>query len=461
MGEAIAKFLAFVSLSAGMIAFGWTTAARLGPERKLAGIHRWLLSWSLKGMLVPWCIWLLMNIGLSWYLQPFMPQIQAAQNRGAPWVPELLGMTGIGLMIISSYWTAATLGWFLFSTAGVIEEDHQRDFKILCWTCLLALALPGALIIVFGGWPWLGVALSLMFGPIAFWSPALINPPKLPPIYARAVARLKFGKYAEAEWEIIRELEKAEDDFDGWMMLAELYANNFHDLSEAEKTIREICEQPSVTPSQFSVALHRLADWHLKLGRNPVAARRALQMIIDRLKGTHLARMAQLRIDQIPTTVEELQEQETARVIPLPALGDSLDENLEKPFSNLERKEAARLANACVERLKRNPNNVTVRTKFARILAERLDRVDLAIEQLKLLLGMAGQPEPLRAEWLGLIAAWHMRYRHDPDASRPFLEQLIKEFPQTPQALSAKRRLELMERGQKGGRASSLRGKAN
>src|SRR5262249_20941568 len=152
-----------------------------------------------------WCIWALMNIGLSWSLQPFMPQIQAARHRGGPWGVEFLSVTGLGLMIISSYWTAATLGWLLFSIAEAIEPEHRRDFKALCWACALGLTLPGALIILLGGWPWLGVALSLIFAPIAAWSPPLIHPPKLPPIYARAIARIKFGKYAEAEWEIIRE----------------------------------------------------------------------------------------------------------------------------------------------------------------------------------------------------------------------------------------------------------------
>jgi len=80
---------------------------------------------------------------------------------------------------------------------------------------------------------------------------------------------MKFGKYSEAEWEIIRELEKAEDDLEGWMMLADLYATHFGDLAEAERTILEICDQPRLTSSQLSVALHRLADWQPEAGSGP------------------------------------------------------------------------------------------------------------------------------------------------------------------------------------------------
>src|SRR5438552_5986686 len=110
-------------------------------------------------------------------------------------------------------------------------------------------------------------------------------------------------------------------------MLSELYATNFKDVAEAEQTVLEICDQLKTTPSQLSVALHRLSEWHLNLADNPDAARRALQMICDRLPGTHLARMAQLRINQLPETVEELRERRSHKPIPLydRADGDALN----------------------------------------------------------------------------------------------------------------------------------------
>src|SRR5205807_1274110 len=152
--------------------------------------------------------------------------------------------------------------------------------------------------------------------PIAGYAPNILKTKKLPPMYARAVAKMKFGKYSEAEWEIIRELEKCEDDFEGWLMLADLYATQFRDLTEAEQTVLEICDQPRTTPSQVSIALHRLADWHLKLAKDPEAARRALQMICDRLPGTHLAKMAMLRMNQLPLNAAELRVQEMHEPIP-------------------------------------------------------------------------------------------------------------------------------------------------
>jgi len=153
-------------------------------------------------------------------------------------------------------------------------------------------------------------------------------------MYSRAIARMKFGKYGEAEKEIISQLEKCEDDFEGWMMLADLYANQFDDLAGAEQTILEVCDQPRTTHSQLSIALHRLADWQLKSAGDPDVARRTLQMICDRLPGTHLARMAQLRIHQLPRTAVELRDEQTARPIPCPRSATSSIKRPGRPNRN-------------------------------------------------------------------------------------------------------------------------------
>ncbi len=67
---------------------------------------------------------------------------------------------------------------------------------------------------------------------------------------------------------------------------------------------------------------------------------------------------------------------------------------------------AFEMANACVDKLKHDPNNVLAREKLARIFAERLHKPYLDIEQLHLLLNMPDQEAGRRAEWLGLVAAW-------------------------------------------------------
>ena len=265
-------------------------------------------------------------------------------------------------------------------------------------------------------------------------------------MYSRAIARMKFGKYSDAEWEIIRELEKREDDFQGWMMLADLYANHFHDLKEAEKTVLDICTRPDTTAPEQSIALHRLADWNLKLARDLDGARFALGLICERLPGTHLARMAQLRMQQLPENLDELRQKEDTRAsIRMPALGDTFDDLPPRPLSSASRKKAAELANAVVQRLEEDPKNVPAREKLARLFTEELHKADLGIEQLNLLLEMPDQPDLRRAEWLSLIAAWNFKYLQNRAEARAILERLAREFPNTPQALAARRRLQLMD----------------
>src|SRR6185503_8769282 len=110
----------------------------------------------------------------------------------------------------------------------------------------------------------------------------------------------------------------------------------------------------------------------------------------------------------------------------------------------------------CVERLQRNPNDSEAREKFASILAEGLGEVDLAVEQLDLLLAMPDQPAPKSAEWLARSAAWQMKYRRDPGAARVRLEKLVREFPQSPQAFAAQRQLNMMELEERFRRARSI-----
>ena len=449
MRPAVEIFLFLLVLSTVSVAVAWVLAYGLTPEARRSQLLRPLLLWSGKGLLIPGAIWALMNLGLSWNLQPFMPQIQAARNMSDPWVPIYLRVVAVGLLIISSYWTTVTLAWALLQAFARAEGETRAHFKALCLTCFIAMVVPALVIVIFGGWWLLGLAGIIMLTPMAGYGPTVLNVRKVPPTYARAVARLKFGKYPEAEQAIIHELERCEDDFDGWLMLADLYANQFNDLPEAEQSILEICDQPKTTASQLSIALHRLADWQLQRRGDPDAARRALQMICDRLPGTHLARMAQLRMSHLPNTAAELRQQKSAATIPLPALGDTIDAAPAPAESAMERHKATEAANACVEILKQAPDNVPARERLARLFAEHLDHPDQGIEQVTLLLDMPDQPDARRAEWLGLIAAWHIRYRQDADAGREALQRLISEFPKSPQALAARRRLQLLDAASK------------
>ncbi len=444
MNVPLASAVLLTLLCAGFVTFAWVAAYRLTREQEHSRLLRWLLPWSLKGLCLPLVIWAVMNFGLSFELQPFMPQVQLAQAAGR-WLGAFLAYVVFGLYAICTYWTAVTLGWILYRAGQNLDGEMRDQFRGLCATSLVGLCLPAAGIVWLGGWMGLGLAALLLLLPIAGYAPGILQEKKAPPMYARAIARVKFGKYAEAEAEVIRQLEKCEDDFEGWLMLADLYANHFHDLPEAEQTILELCDHASTNPAQLSIALHRLADWHLKLAGDPDAARRALQVIGDRLPGTHLARVARLRANNLPRTADEWREQQLNKPVHLPALGDPLDDETTSNRPTMTPAEAAARVNQLSERLEHDPSNIPTREEMARVLAEQLGKVDEAIEQVNWMAGLPGQPPEKQAHWLGLVAAWHLRIAQDTDAARFVMERLIREYPNTALAFTARRRLTQME----------------
>lgn len=397
--------------------------------------------WVFKGVIVPILLWILFNSGL--FMAPIMPDVELAKFGGGGWYPAMWKVTSPALSLVGSCWAAVTSAWMISIVAGRVES--RRDFIAysIIWSIFL-IPLAG-LILYFSGWMGLGVAVVLWLLPILNSTLPLARKARAVPLYSGVIAKMKFGKYDDAETEVIRELEKCDDDFEGWTLLADLYANHFGDLGGADRTIHETCNQPNVTASQISVALHRLADWHLKIGEDPVAARRVLDEICQRLPDTHLDRMARQRINRLPATPDEWRQQQKGRTVRLPALADDFERPPGESGNELDRQQAKVQANQCVEKLKRDPDNVPAREELARIFADRLGKVELAIDQVELLLGMPDQPAHKTAEWLSLVAAWQIKYRRDEEAARQILERLIREFPQTPQAFAAQRRLMLMD----------------
>jgi hypothetical protein len=401
------------------------------------------LRWGLSGLAFPCFLWLFLNLGVTPVLPPLLTDLAFIRNHGVGFHQAYLSRVGFGLFIIGSSWSMVTFLWLLVDIARRLQERRQLWVIAAIWGLI---ALPFAsLTLLLAGWAGLPIALLLWLIPVVHAAVPLVEVHESPPMYARAVAKMKFGKYNEAEWEVIRELEKAEDDFDGWMLLAELYATQFNDLEEADRTIREVCSQPNTSSVQISLAFHRLADWYLKLRSDPVGARRALTEIARLAPGSHVARMAELRLKQLPSTELEVVEQRQTRKIRLPALRDDAFEQKPVDLSPVEARDCAAQANRCVEKLKADPNDVAARERLAILFAEKLGKVEAGIEQLELLLGIPGQPPEKSAEWLSLIAAWHATRRQDIQSYRGTLERLIRDYSGTSHALFARRRLNLME----------------
>ena len=427
------------------IAGVWLPAATLWgrlPKTQAADLRRWLRLWTIKGLAVPVVLWMICNSDLSERFPPILLQIQAAPP-GFATVKAWLDAAGAGFFVIGSFWAAVTLAWLLTIIEQQVEDRQQFKGAVLGWSFFL---LPLAALILLGfGAAAAGVAAVVWMAPIVqSVIPLVFHESKLP-AYHRAVAKIHRDKYKDAEAAVIEELEKAEDDFNGWLMLADLYANHFGDLAGAARIVRDICAQQTTNASQACVALNQLADWQLNLADDPVAARHTLEEICRRFPDTHMDRMARLRLQQLPASREEVIARRTPKSIRLPALGLSFDQAAGAPLSPAERKAAAARANDCVRKLQTNPDDMAVREELARLLAERLDQPGAAIEQVELLLNMPQASDDQAAEWMGLLAAWQIKYLGDVPKGRETMERLIRRFPQSSHAFSARRRLSLMD----------------
>jgi len=415
---------------------------RLAPidQQREVIIAEW--PWFAKGLVAPFLLWVVMNVGFSFHFHAFMPSIQKAQNANDPWFAIFLQVVAGGALVISSFWAALTIIWWLLRAYRKLPPELGLEFHAVCFTSTFIMILPTIALLYYGGWSQSGFAVLLLTIPIIGYGSPILRRPKPRPMYSRAMARLKRGQYSDAEKEILQQLEKSDTDFDGWMMLAELHATRFGELAEAEQIILDTCLHPDTTPSQISVALHKLADWQITLTANPEAASRTLKLISDRLPGTHLATMAELRRAQLPTN-RELQEKREAKPIPVPVVPSmfALTETPAPPIADVE--PALAKIQELTEALTRDPNNSADRESLARLLAEPLGKVDSAIDQIELLLGVPDQPEAKRLSWLTLIAGWQLQLLHDEAAANATLTRLVEKFPGTPQAFAAQRRLSL------------------
>jgi len=123
-----------------------------------------------------------MIFGISWDLQPFMPQIQAAQQ-----APPQAGRNWF-LPFLRSWVTGAHNqhgldgGHAWHGTAegrAGLEGEPRADFKALCWTCALACSFPAALIVGLGGCR-RRLAAMVILAPIAGYAPSILRTKKMP-----------------------------------------------------------------------------------------------------------------------------------------------------------------------------------------------------------------------------------------------------------------------------------------
>lgn len=429
----------------GMAGYYWE---RLSRESGVDLPRGGFLGWLIRGLAVPLVLLFFFNTGWFSGIPPVAVGGGEIEPGTARWVILLPDRLAGATSVTASWWGVVTLAWLLALLVGAVRG--RKGFRAR-WVLGLCLTVPLAgWVTASGGFGFLGFALMVPLGGVMHALLPLGEVHTKQPLYASAVGHIKMGRYAEAEASVLSELEACPDDYQGWMLLAELYAEHFGDLSLAEQTVGDLCDQPGLSGIQISLALHRLADWHLKLDEDPQGARRALRGIMERLAGSHFARMAAQREARLPLSRADLQDRKRVRSIPLPALSDPLDARVEAhPGSATERAAAVERANLLTARLKHDPNDPEPREELARLLVDSLGCVEEGMEQVRLLLGLPERPEERVPEWLAMLAAWQLRHGGGREEARVCLETLVRDYPQAPQSMVARRRLNLMDLARK------------
>ncbi|MHB8522144.1 MAG: tetratricopeptide repeat protein [Limisphaerales bacterium] len=273
------------------------------------------------------------------------------------------------------------------------------------------------------------------------------------PFYAIAQARRKRGDYLEAIAVVETQLEKFPNDYTGWMLLAEIQAENLNDSFAAQKTIEHLAGQSGHTPKNVAHAFNRLADWQLKLGQDPAAARATLERIIQVFPDSQEAHAASQRIAHLGTK-EFLAEKTERPRIALPHVEGRLGLQTEMVGAQPPEETSEATAARHVEHLKAYPQDNEIRERLARLYADSYQRLDLAADQLEQLVAQPNAPPTQVVHWLNLLADLHIKMAGDVEAARRALQRVQDLFPQTVSAEKARVRMAFLNTEVKGTKKS-------
>jgi len=255
-----------------------------------------------------------------------------------------------------------------------------------------------------------------------------------PPCYSPAIAKRKSGKYRAAAAAVRAQLVRFPTDYNGMILLADMQANDLGDLPGAEDTMRTLLAVPKLAASKFSAVTSQLADWQLKYGKDPQAAQETLEEISLRFPGTHWAYAANQRIVHLPSR-QRLMEKDEPTVIRIPNHAAQESEEINNATDQTEQR-----TREIIERLTAIPNDDEARVELAQIYSDFYQRLDLAEEQLEIILATPGLLPKQVATILNLMADLQLKHSAGVLRARRTLHRIIDAFPTSALAENAKKR---------------------
>jgi tetratricopeptide (TPR) repeat protein len=315
----------------------------------------------------------------------------------------------------------------------------------------LIMVLPCA----FLGILWISNAFNFLLKPFtdAFDGGQVEVDPK--PYYFLAEGKRRKGLFAEAAAEIRKQLELFPGDVEGMMKLATLQAEDMHDLPAAIATLNELLQQPDLPPNNAFAALQTMADWQMNMAHDIAAARATFQRIVEMFPNSSFSHTAEQRLAHLEgvNQTRDFHKKKVFKVTPRErdlGLGQSSVQPSDSPET-----EALNLAAEYVQQLEKYPNDTETREKLAKLYAEQLDRLDLAVGQLEQLIALPNETPQHVARWLELLATLHIRCGHDIESAESALRRIIERFPSSAVATRAISRLATLQAEWKAATAST------
>lgn len=269
------------------------------------------------------------------------------------------------------------------------------------------------------------------------------------PLYSIAQSRRMAGHYDEALAEIAGQLERFPNDFEGLMLSAAIRAENLNDLSRAEVIVQRLVNQENLPPGQLAGALNSLADWHLRFGKDPEAARQSLEQIVQRLPDTPMAATAQQRLAHL-SQVGGLIDAVDRPTLTLTAGDHRLGLRQEAHTVAPKELTPAEAASKWLRHLQQFPEDNEARENLARVYAEGYQRPEMAIAELEQLIARPHQPAKQVVHWLHQIADIQIKQQNNLEAATASLQRIIDGFPNLAAAETARTRLNLLRLEQRG-----------
>ena len=282
---------------------------------------------------------------------------------------------------------------------------------------------------------------ELLFSPLTNLFDGGHEEPEKKPYYSAVMAKRNRGRPLEALVAVREQLAKFPHDFEGILLLANIQAEDLNDLPGAEITLNNFCNSANAPDRQVVAAFTQLADWHLKKTVDMDAARAALQKIVARFPDTEISLRAEQRLAHLGETEKIILGQHDRQAMAVPEGVQNIGLLDSTEFLRPKEIEPGKLAAIHVKHLEQHPHDSEVREKLAMIYARDFKRLDLATMELAQLINEPRHSPKQIAGWLNLLANFQVELGAEVADVTATLAKIVEQFPDSPQAEVAQRRL--------------------